>query len=112
MAPSQDAGSFVRPKTYYVYILSNGTGTTFYIGVTNNLGRRIVEHQSETIEGFTKKYHLHKLVYFETYHDIMYAIAREKQLKRWKREWKIALIQKLNPGMRDLSMTWSWSYIR
>ena len=73
---------------YYVYILTNKTDTVMYIGVTNDLRRRLYEHKNEQIEGFTKKYHVHKLVYFEEYSEINDAISREKQLKRWVRSKK------------------------
>ena len=86
---------------YYVYILTNKTNSVIYVGVTNDLRRRLYEHKSEQIEGFTKKYHIHKLVYFETYTEINYAIAREKQLKRWIREKKNHLIESKNPDWSD-----------
>lgn len=73
-----------------------------YIGITNNLKRRIKEHVEEQIEGFTKKYHIHKLVYYEVYENPSNAIQREKQLKRWKREKKNALVESLNPTWKDL----------
>ncbi len=76
---------------YYVYILTNKTYAVMYIGVTNDLHRRLYEHKNEQIEGFTKKYHIHKLVYFEEYSEINDAIAREKQLKHWTREKRIGL---------------------
>ena len=89
-------------KTYYVYILSNNS-KTIYIGLTNNLTRRIQEHKDKLIEGFTKKYNLTKLVYFESVNDIKDAIRREKQLKNWHRDWKINLIESINPKWLDLS---------
>ena len=88
---------------YYIYILTTKENTALYIGVTNDLRRRMAEHKSESIPGFTKKYHVHKLVYFETTSDPSIAIAREKQLKGWRREKKIMLIEKLNPNWCDLS---------
>ena len=75
---------------------------TLYVGVTNHLGRRYTEHKYEFINGFTSKYKLEKLVYFEDFTDIKEAIKREKQLKRWNRNWKLALIQKFNPKFEDL----------
>ena len=87
----------------YVYIMSNKTNTVVYIGVTNNLQRRIYEHKNELYEGFTKKYKLHKLVYFEECIDIKDAILREKQLKGWKRVKKNALIETINPEWIDLA---------
>lgn len=88
-------------KTYYVYILSNNS-KTLYIGVTNNLDRRIYEHKNKLIDGFTKKYNLTKLVYYETTSNIEGAIYREKQLKGWSRIKKIALIEEKNPFFEDL----------
>jgi putative endonuclease len=82
--------------------MSNHKNGTLYIGVTSNLPARVFEHKSELIEGFTKKYHLHNLVYYEVYEDVRSAITREKQLKKWKRNWKINLIKKKNPQWRDL----------
>lgn len=90
---------------YFVYIITNFSNTTFYIGVTNNLERRIYEHRSGLVEGFSKKYKLHKLVYFEDFGDVSQAITREKQLKNWHRNWKINLIKSVNPNFLDLSLT-------
>lgn len=78
---------------YYTYILANKSDTTLYIGVTNDLERRVTEHRSGTIPGFTQKYNCHKLVYFESFSDVEQAIAREKQLKKWSRSKKIFGIQ-------------------
>ncbi len=87
---------------YYIYILTNKNNNVFYIGVTKNLIKRIFEHKNKLYEGFTKKYNVCKLVYFEIYNDINEAIKREKQLKNWHRDWKINLIKKTNDGFRDL----------
>lgn len=87
---------------YFVYIMTNKSGT-LYTGVTNNLERRVFEHKTHLIEGFTKKYKISKLVYFEATSDIKVAIMREKQIKGWKRKKKIALIESMNPGWKDLS---------
>jgi putative endonuclease len=87
---------------YYIYIMASTSGT-LYIGVTNNILRRVCEHQEELMEGFTKKYHCKKLVYLESFFDITTAIAREKQLKNWNRNKKINLIKKINPTWKDLS---------
>lgn len=87
----------------YIYILTNCNNKVLYIGVTNDLRRRINEHKSGQNDGFTKKYRVHKLVYFEEYSDIKRAIAREKQLKHWIRAKKVALIEALNPDWNDLS---------
>jgi len=89
-------------EQFYVYIMSNHKDGTLYIGVTSNLPARVFEHKNELIEGFTKKYHLRNLVYYEVYEDAYSAIAREKQLKKWKRDWKIKLIEKMNPRWQDL----------
>ena len=91
---------------YYVYILSNKRNGTLYIGMTNNLMRRISEHKSDQISGFTKKYGLKVLVYFEKYQFVENAISREKQIKKWKRAWKIDLIEKENPNWKDLGSDW------
>ncbi|HXS14834.1 MAG TPA: GIY-YIG nuclease family protein [Candidatus Saccharimonadales bacterium] len=95
-------------KSYYVYILTNNLNTTFYIGVTNNLERRIYEHKHELLEGFSKKYKLKKLIYFEECTNINDAISREKQLKNWHREWKLNLIKRINPDFRDLAENMSF----
>ena len=86
--------------------MSNKYRTTFYIGVTNNIERRVFEHRNGFNRGFTKKYYLKYLVYFEETYDIMVAIDREKQLKRWHRPWKINLIRSVNPDMKDLAADW------
>ena len=93
-------------KTYAVYILTNYNETTFYIGVTGNLQKRIFEHKNKVVEGFTKKYNVDKLVYYEITNDVESAINREKQLKRWHRQWKINLIKEMNPEFKDLSENW------
>ena len=89
-------------KTYYVYITASKRNDTLYIGVTSNLKKRIYEHKESLIDGFTKKYNVDKLVYFETTNDVNSAIQKEKQMKKWKREWKINLIEKENPCWIDL----------
>lgn len=89
-------------KKGYVYIMTNKTNSTFYIGVTNDIIRRVFEHKNNLIDGFTKKYSVHKLVYVEQYDFLTDAIAREKQLKNWHRDWKINLIMKENPNFNDL----------
>lgn len=91
-------------KTYAVYILTNYNETTFYIGVTGNLQKRIWEHKNKVVEGFTKKYNVDKLVYYELTENVESALNREKQLKRWHRQWKINLIKKMNPEFNDLSV--------
>jgi putative endonuclease len=90
-------------KTYFIYILASKRNGTLYVGMTNDLMRRIYEHKSGLIEGFTKKYSVNKLVYLESTDGAKAAIDREKRLKKWKRQWKIELIEKSNPNWRDLS---------
>ncbi len=91
---------------YYVYILTNKSNRVMYIGVTNNLERRLYEHKQELVEGFTKRYHVHKLVYYEQTSDVRSAIQREKELKGWLRTKKNALVETMNPTWRDLSEDW------
>ena len=93
-------------NSYYIYIISNRHRTTFYIGVTDDLLRRMGEHRQGMYDGFSKRYHLKYLMYFEETDDVGGAIAREKQLKNWHRQWKINLIRSVNPGMDDLAATW------
>ena len=88
---------------YYVYILTNTNNTVIYVGVTNDLPRRLSEHKSGAIDSFTKRYRVHKLVYFEEYHNPNDAISREKQLKGWRRSKKNALVETTNPSWSDLS---------
>jgi putative endonuclease len=87
---------------YYVYILASRKHGTLYIGVTNDLVRRIYEHKTRAVPGFTTRYRVHLLVWFECYDDVINAIAREKELKKWRREWKINLIEQSNPEWADL----------
>ena len=89
-------------RSYYVYILASRLGGTLYIGVTNDLIRRVAEHKLKLTEGFTKKYEIFKLVYFEQFDDVENAIKREKRLKKWNRAWKIRLVEELNPNWDDL----------
>lgn len=91
----------MQNKHYFVYILSS-ISKVLYIGVTNDLKRRVWEHKIELMGGFTKKYRIKKLVYYETYNDVNTAIEREKQIKKWRREKKIALIESVNPSWKDL----------
>jgi len=90
-------------RQYTIYIITNKSNKVIYIGVTNNLERRIFEHKNKLVEGFTKKYNLTKLVYYEATDDVESAIRREKQLKNWHRDWKINLINQFNPEWKDLS---------
>ena len=89
-------------KQYYIYILASKIGGTLYIGVTNDLVRRVYEHREKFVEGFTKKYGVAKLVYFEVHSDIEAAITREKQMKKWNRAWKVRQIEESNPNWDDL----------
>lgn len=94
-----------QSKSYYVYILTNGV-RTLYVGVTNDLKRRMYEHRQKLVPGFTKKYNLTWLAYFEETSDVNSAIAREKQIKKWRRSKKVALIESMNPRWKDLAMAW------
>ena len=89
-------------KKMYVYIMSNAKNGTLYIGVTNDLIRRVYEHKSKEIEGFTSHYRLNKLVYYEIFDSEIEAIQREKTLKHWNRNWKKDLIEQMNPDWNDL----------
>ncbi len=89
-------------KSYYVYILATDRNGTLYIGVTSNLLKRIYEHKNNLVDGFTKEYNVHKLVYFEETSDVNSAIIREKQLKKWDRKWKLRIIEEKNPQWKDL----------
>ena len=88
---------------FFVYILASKRNGTLYIGVTNNLARRVAEHKAKLVPGFTRKYGVDLLVYFEAFDSILEARAREHAMKRWRRAWKIELIENLNPEWRDLS---------
>ena len=99
--PELVSGS-MHSKNYYVYILASKPNGTLYIGVTDNLARRMEQHRSGILEGFTKRYAVHCLVYYEQTNDVLSAISREKQLKRWHRDWKINLITEKNPSWEDL----------
>jgi putative endonuclease len=89
-------------KQYYVYIMASKRHGMLYIGVTSDLIKRVYEHKNDLADGFTNKYHIHNLAYFEITEDVNSAISREKQLKKWDRAWKIALIEKNNPEWLDL----------
>jgi len=92
----------MEEKTYFIYIMAHKKNGVLYLGVTNDLVRRVYEHKNDLADGFTKKYKVHRLVYYETTHDIISAIQREKQMKKWYRKWKIDLIEKINPEWEDL----------
>lgn len=91
---------------YYVYIMSNWNDKVIYIGVTGNLEKRVYQHKNKIIEGFTKRYNINKLVYFEDTKDVKEALEREKQLKKWSRQKKNDLINSMNPTWSDLSSEW------
>jgi putative endonuclease len=92
-------------RQYYVYILANRKHGALYIGITSDILRRVHEHKLKLVPGFSAKYGIDKLVYFEMFDDPASAIAREKQLKKWRRDWKLQLIESKNPGWGDLSQT-------
>ena len=89
-------------KQGYVYILANKRNGTLYVGVTSDLIKRTYEHKQNLVEGFTQKYNVHTLVYYEIHNDIEAAILREKQIKKWNRRWKLRLIEEMNPEWRDM----------
>jgi putative endonuclease len=89
-------------RFYFVYILASQRNGTLYIGVTNNLARRVHQHKTKQLSGFTARYDVHMLVWYEVYGDVNEAITREKQLKKWERRWKLELIESMNPTWRDL----------
>ena len=93
-------------KNYYIYILASRRRGTLYVGITSNLLKRVYEHKKEYIDGFSKRYNTKKLVYYEVSSDPNSAIKREKILKKWKRQWKINLIEEKNPEWKDLSNGW------
>ena len=93
-------------KNYYVYLLTNWNNKVMYVGMTNNLERRVYEHKNKLVNGFTKKYNINKLVYFEETSDVNSAISREKEIKKWRREKKDTLVLSNNPEWKDLSDEW------
>ena len=93
-------------KIYYVYILASKKNGTLYIGLTNFLEKRVREHKNKQIGGFTSKYNVNTLVFFEEYEDPHEAFLRERRMKKWKRSWKIELIEKMNPDWQDLAADW------
>ena len=92
----------MQQKSYFIYILTNKNHTVFYTGVTNDLVRRVYEHKSKLIDGFTSRYNIKHLVYYEEFNDVKDALEREKQIKDYRREKKLALINRINPNMDDL----------
>jgi putative endonuclease len=98
-------------RSYYVYILTNPS-RTLYTGITRNLRRRVYQHKSKKIPGFTSKYNISRLVYFEVFHNVLNAIAREKQIKAWTRAKRLALVESKNPKWDDLSRAWEQKSLR
>ena len=96
----------VLDRHYYVYILANWNNTVLYVGVTNDLARRIYEHKNKVLIGFTKRYNLNKLVYYQETGDVVSAITREKEFKKWRRDKKADLVSSMNPQWPDLSDSW------
>jgi putative endonuclease len=96
----------MRDHNYYVYILTNWNNKVMYIGMTNDLERRLYEHKNKLVNGFTKRYNIYKLVYYEHTTDVYEAIAREKEIKKWRREKKNNLVKTMNPEWKDISDEW------
>ena len=96
----------MKAKSYWIYILTNWNDKVMYIGMTNNLERRVYEHKHKLVDGFTKKYNINKLVYYEQGADVHAAIAREKEIKKWRRDKKNQLVMTMNPEWKDLSLEW------
>ena len=95
----------MNQKSYYVYILTKARNSTFYVGITSDLKKRVWEHKNGVADGFTKKYGIKTLVYYEVFDDPEQAIRREKRLKKWNRSWKIKVIEEMNPDWDDLYET-------
>jgi putative endonuclease len=95
--------SVLSVKSYYVYVLTNWNQRVMYVGVTSDLKRRIHEHQNKLVKGFTEKYNVNKLVYYEQTNDVITALAREKEIKKWRRQKKDNLVVSVNPQWQDLS---------
>jgi len=95
----------MKEKQFYVYILAKGRNSTFYTGFSENLPKRVLEHKNKVADGFTRKYHVENLVYFEIYNDRETGLNREKQLKKWHRTWKMRIIEEMNPDWKDLYET-------
>ncbi len=92
----------IEMRSYYVYLMTNWNNKVMYLGVTNDLERRVYEHKNKLHKGFTEKYNINKLVYFEETSDVTVAITREKEIKKWRREKKNALVERVNPDWKDL----------
>jgi putative endonuclease len=99
---SKRDNSFVRERVYYVYILASRIGGTLYVGVTSDLVKRVYQHREKLAKGFTQRYGVNRLVYYEAFGEVSAAIQREKQMKRWNRAWKVQLIEEKNPNWDDL----------
>ena len=106
MSTSEARRKLMKSYNFYVYILTHWNNKVMYIGVTNNLERRLYEHKNKLVDGFTKKYNVNKLVYHEHATDIHAALAREKEIKRWRREKKNNLVMTMNPEWKDVSLEW------
>jgi putative endonuclease len=105
-ARNDDEEKPMRDYNFYVYIITNWNDEVMYIGMTNNLERRLHEHKDKLVDGFTKKYNVSKLVYYEHTTDVQAALAREKEIKKWRREKKNNLVVSMNPDWKDLSLEW------
>jgi putative endonuclease len=101
----RDLGGFVTSRTYYVYILASASGV-LYTGITNNIHRRTAQHRMKQLPGFTAKYNVTRLVHYESFADVGLAIAREKEIKAWRRSKRVALIESTNPKWKDLAADW------
>lgn len=101
----------MKEYNFYVYILTNWNNEVVYVGMTNNLVRRLYEHKNKLLDGFTKKYNINKLVYYEHTNDVYAAITREKEIKKWRREKKNNLVITMNPDWKDLSLEWDMEKI-
>ena len=105
-AGRDDKMELLKMKNYYVYLLTNWNNKVMYVGMTNNLERRLYEHKNKLVNGFTKKYNINKLVYFEETSDVNAALSREKEIKKWRREKKDSLVLTANSEWEDLSEGW------
>ena len=104
MTIEKEKNPMTKDHRYFVYLLTNWNNKVMYVGMTNDLIRRVYEHKTKAVKGFTEKYNVHKLVYFEETSDVNVAITREKEIKKWRREKKNALVVRTNPEWRDLSL--------
>ncbi len=102
LSRKRESSELIKMNQYYVYMMASRGNGTLYIGVTNDLIKRVYEHRNDAVDGFTKRYKVHTLVYYEEANDVNAAILREKALKKWHRKWKIDLIETFNPDWLDL----------